>query len=152
MSVVVLDTSIFCDIVRVPGRSQRSEETLARLHELTESGSNLLLPLAAVYETGNHVARAGHGRERRAAAQRFVRAVKGAIAGEAPWAATPFPEAEGMLVWLDDFPDRATAGVGLADLSIIQVFEKQCALNRARRVWIWSHDAHLAGYDRPAEL
>jgi hypothetical protein len=37
-------------------------------------------------------------------------------------------------------------GMGFADLSITKVFEPQCALNRSRRVTIWSYDQHLAGY------
>lgn len=147
-SVVILDTSVFCDIVEVPGRSQRKETTLRRLATLIEKGSTLLLPLAAVYETGNHIAQVKDGGSRRRAAERFVTQVRGALAGDAPWTPTPFPDTDTMHQWLDEFPDRAMEGVGIADLSMIRVFETQCHLNRTRRVWIWSHDSHLSSYDR----
>jgi hypothetical protein len=38
----------------------------------------------------------------------------------------------------------------MGDLSMIKEWERQCELHRARRVFIWSLDGHLAGYDRKA--
>ena len=52
-----------------------------------------------------------------------------------------------MLTWLKDFPDRAMAGVGLADRSLIALWEEQRELQPKRRVYIWSLDQHLLGYD-----
>jgi len=40
-------------------------------------------------------------------------------------------------------------GAGMGDLSIIKEWERQCALNKARRVFIWSLDGNdLCAYDR----
>lgn len=40
-------------------------------------------------------------------------------------------------------------GLSLADLSMIKLFEQQCLLNPARRVFIWSYDEDdLSAYDR----
>jgi hypothetical protein len=55
---------------------------------------------------------------------------------------------EALRHWLPEFPDRATAAIGFGDLSIIKEWERQCALNAARRVFIWSVDGHFDGYDR----
>jgi hypothetical protein len=47
--------------------------------------------------------------------------------------------------------DLASYGVSvrrLADLSIIQIYERQRALNPQARIYIWSLDKHLKGYDR----
>lgn len=145
--VVILDTSIFCDVVEVPGRCQRRPETMEALADLVESGARMLLPLVAVYETGNHIAQVKDG-DRHAAAWRFVEQVKGAMEGKAPWSPMDFPLEHEMRDWLGEFPDRAAQGVSIGDLSIIKVWEHQCQLNRRRRVRIWSHDQHLQGYDR----
>jgi len=110
----------------------------------------MLLPLAAVIETANHVAQCADGGVRRGAAARFVRLVKQAIEGNTPFTPTPFFEPEAILGWLDDFPESATRGMGLGDLSIIKEFERQCELHPGRRVFIWSLDRHLRSYDRPA--
>ena len=52
------------------------------------------------------------------------------------------------LIDMVDYPDHAMQGAGMGDLSIVKEWERQCDLNRARRVLIWSFDEHLAGYDR----
>jgi hypothetical protein len=75
-----------------------------------------------------------------------------AIAGQAPWTPTPFPDQTQLDNWLTAFPDEATRGVGIADLSMIKEFERQCELHRAGRVFVWSLDQHLTGYDRPGAL
>lgn len=145
--VVILDTSIFCDVVEVPGRCKRRDETVDELESLVDSGATLLLPLVAVYETGNHIAQVKSG-DRHAAALRLVEQVRGAIAGEAPWSPMDFPLEQEMRTWLEEFPARAAQGISLGDLSIVKIWEQQCQLNKARPVRIWSHDQHLQGYRR----
>jgi hypothetical protein len=55
-----------------------------------------------------------------------------------------------LRTWLDGFPDYAMREVGLVDRSLVALFEKQRIANHEsqRRVYIWSLDAALAGYDR----
>jgi len=148
VTIVLVDTSVFCNILPVPGRNEQQDTALASLKAYLEDGVSLLLPLAAVYETGNHVARVADGRLRRATAERFCKQVRAAISGAAPWATTPLPDARQLESWLAEFPDHAMRAVGIADLSIIKEFERQCALHRMRRVLIWSYDEHLSACDR----
>ncbi|MEI9892908.1 MAG: hypothetical protein WDN28_03070 [Chthoniobacter sp.] len=148
MSIALIDTSIFCNIVPVPGLDQSRDEILGMLERLIEERTTLLLPMAAVLETGNHVAQCGGGRPRRQAAERFCERVKDAIDGTAPWTPTPFWDMEALQAWLGEFPDHAMRGIGMGDLSIIKEWERQCGLNHSRRVFIWSLDEDLAGYDR----
>lgn len=54
-----------------------------------------------------------------------------------------------MKIWLSQFPDHAMRGIGLGDLSIIELFELECRRHQNRRVYIWSYDEDLQGYDRP---
>ncbi|MFL6196371.1 MAG: hypothetical protein ACJ75H_19480 [Thermoanaerobaculia bacterium] len=101
-----------------------------------EAGETLLLPMSVIVETGNHIGQNGDGHERREAAERFVRLVHAAIDGKTPFTPTPFFEPEALRVWLAEFPDWAMRtddkgrGSGLADLTIVKEWERQCALNR----------------------
>lgn len=148
MSICLLDTSILCEILAVPGRCAHKDEVLAAMAEKVNERESLLLPMSAIVETGNHIGQNGDGRQRRKAAGRFVSLVQQAIRGETPFTPTPFFESEGLLEWLSEFPDWAMQGSGFADLTIAKEFERQCALNRQRRVYIWSLDGHLSSYRR----
>ena len=148
----IVDTTVLCNLLGVPHRNQQEARARDELARALEDGDRLLLPIAAIYETGNHIAHSGTGGERRAAALRFVDMVRQAIEGSLPFTPTPTQAHDAFVRWLDLFPDRAMEGIGLGDLSIIQVWEEQCALNMGRRVVIWSYDHHLAGYDRPPRI
>lgn len=117
MTICIVDTSVFCNLLDLPAFNQEREDAL-------------LLPLAAVYETGNHSAYVADGRARRHAAERFLVEVGKAIEGKAPWTTTPLPEMHDLVTWLGEFPDCAMWGIGLADLSIIRLFERQCLLHK----------------------
>lgn len=151
-AICIVDTSVFCNILGVPNRSQQKDETLLELEKLIRRSTILLLPMATIYETGNHIAQNGDGRVRRQKAEQFVNQVRDAISGKAPWTPTPLHGAHKMMVWLEDFPDWANRGSGFGDLSIQQVYAEQCLLHQARRVYIWSYDAHLRAYDRPPRI
>lgn len=148
----LLDTSVFCCILRVSGLCSEAEHQAA-LREVAALTSQpgitttLLLPVATIYETGNHIAQNGDGDARRKAGLRFAKQVAMAFANKAPWTPTPLPSQEQMQEWLPLFPDYAMRNVSLGDLSIIKTFEQQCELNPLARVRICSYDKHLAGYD-----
>lgn len=149
MTICIVDTSVLCNVLNVPGRNDHRDVTLRTLGEYLERQFTLLLPLAAVYETGTHIAHLPDGRLRRRSAHRFADEVTRAVRGSAPWTPTPLPDGQILLEWLNDFPDAAMRGLSLADHSIVKEFDRQCALHRARRVLVWSLDAQLRAYDRP---
>lgn len=148
MSVVIIDTSVFCNIVPVPGRNQNRAQIIAGMKSFLEERATLLLPMAAVLETGNHIAQLAYGNQRRSTAASFCKMVLDAIGGAAPWTPTPFWEIEDLRLWLGEFPGAAMQSKGMGDLSIIKEWERQCVFHKARRVQIWSLDVDLAGYDR----
>jgi len=148
VSICLIDTTVFCNVVPVPGRDQDCQGVRAQLREHVLEGVTLLLPLATIVETGNHVARQPDGNVRRDTASRFVSMVKQAIEGRTPFVPTPFLEPAALLEWLDQFPDYAVAGMGLGDLSIVKDWEAQCRTHPDHRVFIWSLDQHLRSYDR----
>jgi hypothetical protein len=147
LSVCLLDTSILCELLEIPGKCGSFPEVASELEHKVQQGESLLLPLTAVLETGNHIGQNGDGRQRRAAAERFVRLVKDAIEGRTPFVPTPF-EPESWRHLLDEFPDWAGRGSGLGDWTILKEFDRQCLLHPSRRVYIWSTDGHLSSYDR----
>jgi len=147
MSICLIDTSVFCNIVNVPGRNQQIVEVLTRLKEMAQDKVSLLLPLVAILETGNHIGQLADGGLRRQTSQRFVTQVEAALNGSAPWRPTPFVEATELRSWLAEFPDHASRGSGFGDLSVIKEWDRQRLLNPLRRVFIWAYDQHLSSYD-----
>ncbi len=146
--VVIIDTSVLLNVLNVPTRNQDHHEVCEELDEILDADANLLLPLAAVFETGNRIARLSNGGRRRHFAGIFCVQVRMALNGEAPWALIPLPDSDQLVKWLDHFPDQAMRGVSMGDLSIIEAWEDACARHRGQRVRIWSLDQHLQGYDR----
>jgi hypothetical protein len=153
MSIGLVDTSVFCEIIPVPGRSQHRDAILEALEEHIQENVILLLPIATILETGNHIAHIPDGRQRRATAERFVELVRqalGNIEGPPPWTVPqPLLAPEDLQRYLNEFPDHAMREISLGDLSIIKEYQRQCQLHQVRRVFIWSLDDHLSAYDRP---
>jgi hypothetical protein len=153
VTICIVDTSAFCNVLDVPGKNQRRDDARAALRNFIDDNADLLLPLAAVYETGRHIAQLADGRVRRASAESFVKQVGLALRGDAPWAPTPLPSAPDLADWLVEFPEAATAGKSLADLSMIKLWEDQCRRFEHRRVLIWTYDrTDLGAYDRAGRI
>lgn len=145
-AICLVDTSVFCEILRLPGMCGDSTAQQQQFEKKLKAGETFLLPLTTILETGNHIAQRGTGDQRRAAAERFVRVVSDALQGHSPFTPTPSSELSTVARWLDDFPDSAMRGMGLGDLSILEDLRLQKNRNRDRRVYIWSLDKHLASY------
>ncbi len=154
MSVCLIDTSVFCELLKVPNMDRRHSEMMGLFAEKLAAQETLLLPMTTILETGNHIGQNGDGRQRRQAAERFVEQVRLALQGQSPFTPTPLFSREDLGGWLSEFPDWAMRsdsrgkGSGLGDLSIVKAFERQCLLTPFRRVYIWSLDEQLAHYDR----
>lgn len=147
-AIVLVDTSVLLNVLDVPGRNQDRPIVIGALSRYIEAGAHLLLPMAAIVETGNHIAHVSDGSQRRSAANRFVDQIRMALSGEAPWRPMQFPYNEQVLEWLTHFPDFAMKGIGFGDLSIIKEWEATCTKHPMSRVLIWSLDADLHGYER----
>lgn len=143
MSICILDTSVFMELLRVPGRCARHKEVVAELRDKIQKLEKLFLPMATIFETGNHIAQQGDGRERRSCAQRFVDEVRKALSGESPFVPLAFVTSEQMSEWLDRFPDMAMRELGLGDLSILDDCTRARRLNPSRTVYVWTFDEKL---------
>lgn len=145
--IVVMDTCILLELLDVPKHNERHSDITEEFQRLEDIGADLILPMAAIIEAGNHIADLPNGHDRRVAAKRYVTAVREAIQGQAPWQTTQFPDNQAVLAWLDHFPDHASSGAGFSDASIIQEWERlrqKCPLSR---IYIWSNDGKFASYD-----
>jgi len=151
-SICLIDTTIFLEVLDVPFKAIRHAEVVASLEEKIKAGESLFLPMATILETGNHIAQNGDGSQRRQCAERFVSQVQQALEGVSPFKPITFLKPEELQKWLADFPDSATRGHGLGDLSIIHDWHRLCRQNTGRRVYIWSLDGHLSCYDQPARI
>ncbi|MEG4500197.1 hypothetical protein QUB05_24155 [Microcoleus sp. F10-C6] len=153
-SICLIDTSIFLEILNVPNYNQHRESVLEDFKTYSLAGCTFLLPMATILETGNHIAQNGDGTMRRKTAIRFVKEVKAAFTGVAPWRPTTFPSTAEILEWIDQFPDEAgknkapnkQEGTSFGDLSIIQEFHKSCNIFSMSEVFIWSLDKDLENY------
>jgi len=155
-AIVLLDTSVYLNILDVPGRNQDRKAILDAFEGRVENGDHFLLPMAAIWETGNHISRLDSGETRYRLGRRLVADVGKAIAGETPYRPTHFPEREEFLTSLQDFPDwvkcdksqaRTREGPSLVDLSILKEWERTRSQYGLSRVLIWSLDSDLAAYD-----
>ena len=147
-AIVLVDTSVFLNILDVPGRNQNRDQVIHSFEEMIESADHFLLPMAAIIETGRHIAHLPDGGQRRQYGRLFVDQVKQALEGSAPWRPTNFLKKEHLLSWLDDFPAKAQQELSLTDLSILKEWETLCERHPMSRVRIWALDGHLDGYDR----
>lgn len=157
--VVLLDTSVFLNVLDVPGRNQDRRQVLEEFQRRVMASNLFMLPLATIWETGNHIAHLADGRLRRRFAEVLRATVRQAFNGEAPFRPTFFPEPPEFLSWIEDFPDsamrnksenRTSEGTSLADHSLIKEWQRLCRQHPLSTVRIWSLDVDLKAYARGA--
>lgn len=155
MIVRFIDTSILTNLLNVPGKNQDREKVKVEFKRALNNKDTLILPMASIIETGNHIAhiKAG-GSIRRECAERFCIYLGKTAKGEAPWTFEGIPFSNMDLEYLaGEFPDWASRKTGLGDLSIIRQYENYIEnVPAIGKIMIWSMDAHLAGYCRESEL
>ena len=71
-AVCLIDTTIFAEILNIPGMTSRRDEIFESLQQKIDANESLFLPMATILETGNHIAQNGDGVQRRKCAERFV--------------------------------------------------------------------------------
>lgn len=136
-------------MLRVPGKDEgKHEAVMAEMRAQVELEATILLPIAAIIETGNHIAQCSNGQIRRNCAERLREVVDASLAGAAPWQIAPMIQPADLTQLMHRFPDEAMRGLGMGDLTIVAEFERQCKVSAHRRVYIWSLDGHLSACDR----
>lgn len=129
--VLILDTSILCTWLQVHGKEtcgpdkdrwdyQRVNDEIQK--EIAEK-STLVLPLAAIIETGNHIAQCAG--DRHALAHAFAEFINNAADATTPWAAftqqNDLWHGDGLKDLANRWKKLAEAGQSLGDASIVDV-------------------------------
>jgi hypothetical protein len=153
-TVTLVDTSVLCEILRVPGKSDPTIaiQIVAELDRRWRAGERLVIPLTAVIETGNHIAQAKKD-ERYEVARRFVALLRASVTDQSPWLVLQGSWGADFLTSLctgasthESLETLAAEGVGAGDIAIL-VERDQLRLGTAvRRVQVWTLDAALASY------
>lgn len=131
--VLVVDTSVFCCWLRIPGKDTAGPDDdrwdhsriNALLIEEQRQGSTLVLPIATVVETGNHIAQANSERFERA--RELAEHLSAAVDARSPWAAFT----DQSVLWDNDnlrrlaaeWPPLAAGGLTIGDATIKAVAE-----------------------------
>ncbi len=153
--VLILDTSVLCCWLQVPGKEEAGPADdcwcHARIAQLLEKersqGSTFVLPIATLIETGNHIAQAP--------SQRFERAtdlagyLKEAADAQSPWAAfteqSSLWESDNLRTVAETWPALATGGTSIGDHTIKDVAEYYAQAGYF--VEILTGDAGLKAYE-----
>lgn len=152
--VLVIDTSVLCCWLKVPGKDTAGpaddlwtfERIDELLHEATTGGATLILPLAVLIETGNHIAQCNG--DRYALAGLLAQLLIDAVNGNSPW--VPFAGqdelwgSERLLRLADTWPALAAGKTSIGDATIKDVAEYYAAAGYA--VEIVTGDQGLSAY------
>lgn len=142
-TVVFLDTSVLVEILGVPGKSQQAEAVRSELRDRTVRGESMILPTAAIIETGKHIAQLPSGADRRRLAEHFVALLEATTQGHAPWTlngarwdADLIASVCGGVRGCPPLPEMASQGIGAGDVSILAEAD---AYARRLRAWAAEH-------------
>ena len=154
--VVVLDTSILCVWLQIPGKETCGpkgewtyDKVKQKIESEIESDSTLVLPFASVIETGNHIAQA-HG-DRHRAVNAFADHIENAMNGNSPWAT--FGNQSQLLndaplkKLLSKWRQSAIAGQSIGDAMIVELANFYSSYNVP--VEIFTGDGGLKAYEPP---
>lgn len=153
--VLILDTSVMCCWLQVPGKEeagpQNDKWNYERIEQLLnaerQKKSTFVLPIATLIETGNHIAQAPAYRHERATI--LSEHLRNSADASSPWAAftdQSFLWNPGSLRTLaDKWPALAATGFTIGDTTIKDVAEYYAATGFA--VEILTGDAGLKSYE-----
>jgi hypothetical protein len=133
--VLIIDTSILCVWIGIPDKETcgpnhdkwDKERVEAFIQRETGDGAPLVLPLASIIETGNHIAQARTAQKRDLAISLSDK-MKMAAEEKTPWAAftdqQDLWDSDGLKKLADEWPDLAVQGISLGDATIKSVADR----------------------------
>jgi hypothetical protein len=148
-TVCILDSSVLDEVLAVPGKSGEHTTAADDLLQKAKNGELLVLAWPVLVEVGGHIAHCRDGTGRRKLAEAFAELVKKALEGRGPLSVAELPKSPEISRALDSFADAAMRGLSLADLVLGQLYERYCEEMPYARIYVWSFDRHLSGFDRP---
>lgn len=152
--VVVMDTSILCCWLNIPGKETcgptgnqwDNERVKKEIENEMKQNATLVLPLATIIETGNHIAQAN--RNRYEIASEFAGILNLTAESKTPWAAftdqSILWDVEGLKTLAEEWPKLAAQGLAIGDSTIKNVANYYAAMGKA--VEILTGDQLLQSY------
>lgn len=128
---VIIDTSILCVWLRVPGKETCGpdnnrwdyERANNKINEEIANGALLVLPMATIIETGNHIAQSAG--DKHELVNKFADHIENTIDGNSPWTSfnqqSHLMEGEPLREILRKWRDTANAGQSLGDALIAEI-------------------------------
>lgn len=157
--VVVIDSSVLCCWLNVPGKSTCGPDNDRWTHKRVsdfintkiQEGATFVLPIASMIETGNHIAQSPGNCYQIAIA--LADLMKATANGQSPWAAFELQNelwrSSELIKLADEWPQKATSGIGIGDATIISVADFY-AIQGTIQVTIFTGDQGLKAY-QPAK-
>jgi len=152
--VVFIDTSVMLNILDVPTMNTDRRPVLTEFIEL-QTSATLVLPVATLIETGNHIAHISDGGLRRKLATTFETAIRGALSKNPPWVLTgdAWNTSQMAIAILDGNAHRPRAqellthGIGTGDVSILaEIDSYRKRIPSGITIRLWTLDAALLAY------
>ena len=148
MNVRLIDTSIMLNLLEVPNRCSDKDAVREEWRECLKNKDFLILPIATVIETGNHIAHISNGNTRRQIAGKFADCLKKTANNETPWRLySQKTDGNWLMYFAERLEESAVREIGIGDLSIIYDYERYKEETPAiGTIMIWSTDEHLKAY------
>lgn len=153
--ILIIDTSVLCVYLNVPYMDDCGpdddkwdhERVIKKINDEIDRHGLLVLPLATLIETGNHIAQANSRRYELAVGLSAI--IKKVAKEEEPWAAFTFQkklwDEENLIRLADCWPDLAKGGLSIGDATIKDVAEYYT--EAGCQVEILTGDAGLKAYE-----
>lgn len=146
MNVKFIDTTILVNLLDVPKMNEHAGKVKKQLEEAIQKEEVLILPLATIVETGNHIAHATG--DRYTLGEKFSKCLIETAKDKMPW---KFNEQQwskqDLLYMAQKVPEYASMGIGVGDISIIREYENfKERTPGIGHIMIWSLDEHLQAY------
>jgi hypothetical protein len=158
MTVVFIDTSVLCNLLRIPNKSQQHQAVHEDYERRRNAKDTFVLAMAAVIETGNNIEQLPQslGHERRRCAERLTEILRLVATGTSPWVLVETAWNSELLEQFCDggegnstpaFVDVATQGaLGGGDLTILIERDRYAQRVMAHAVEIWTYDQQLEAW------
>lgn len=156
--ILIIDTSILCVYLGIPGKETCGDDNDkwdkqrvdARFLEEEQQGTDFILPLATIIETGNHIAQANS--KRYEIAQAFADILTKVADGVIPWKifTTQIEElwnAEKLKLLAVEWPSLAARKISIGDATIKTVAEYYAKSSSTFQVEIFTGDGGLKAYE-----
>lgn len=156
--VLILDTSILCVWLKVPGKETCGSGTGKITYDMVskkvdaevEQGTTFILPMAAIIETGNHIAQSTGNRF--SIASSLVEIIHKSVDATSPWAAftvqSDLWKEEALKQLANRWKGTVVSGQSMGDASIVDVANYYC--QAGYEVEIYTGDKGLKSYEPTA--